>query len=301
MSLRKFAIVTAATAALFSSQLLACPKCEAISDSAPAVLFEDVTALSHPITTTSAEAQKYFNQGLTLTYAFNHDEAIRSFKEAAKLDPNCAMAWWGVALALGPNYNFDVTPEGEVAAYEAIQKAMKLREKVSPAERDYIDALAVRYTDAKEPDLKKLANAYATAMKSLHMKYPDDMDAATLFADSMMVLRPWRLWTSDGKPEEGTLELVAVLEDVLSKNPNHIGANHLYIHAVEAVYPERALAAADRLPGLSPGSGHIVHMPSHIYHRRGDYNSSAMTNEAAIIADDAYFASRPRTGAYAMM
>lgn len=301
--LKKLALVSAASVALLTGGYLrACPNCEAISAAAPAVLFQDVTALNRPITTASLEAQKYFDQGLTLVYAFNHDEAIRSFKKAAELDPNCAMAWWGVALALGPNYNMDVTPETELAAYQALQKAVKLKDKVSQIERDYIDALAVRYTDAKDPDLKQLARNYADAMRKLSEKYPDDTDAATLYADSMMLLRPWKLWKRDGTPEEGTATIVATLEEVMRRDPDHLGANHLYIHAVEASpNPEKALPSADRLPLLSPGSGHVVHMPSHIYIRVGDYNSAATSNEAAIKVDDEYFTTRPRDGAYRML
>lgn len=298
--LKRLALVAAASAALFAGGYAqACPNCEAVTAAAPAVLFQDVTALHRPITTTSAEGQKYFDQGLTLVYAFNHDEAIRSFKKAAELDPDCAMAWWGVALAMGPNYNMDVTPETEVACYEAIQKAVKLKDKVSPVERDYIDALASRYSNAKDADLKQLARTYAESMKRLSEKYPDDMDAATLYADSMMLLRPWKLWKPDGTPEEGTPTIVATLEEVMRRDPDHLGANHLYIHAVEAsLNPEKALPSADRLPLISPGSGHVVHMPSHIYIRVGDYNSAATSNEAAIKVDDEYFATRPRDGAY---
>jgi hypothetical protein len=180
MSLKNLVLSTAAAAVLFAGGwALACDKCSKISSDAPAVLFEDVTALHRPITTKSAEAQQYFD----------HDEAIRSFKKAAELDPDCAMAWWGVALALGPNYNIDVTPETELAAFQAIQKAIKLKGKVSQPERDYIDTLATRFTDAKDPDLKKLARDYATAAGKLSQKYPDDTDAATLHAESMMLLR----------------------------------------------------------------------------------------------------------------
>lgn len=303
MNLKCALLLTAAWSAIPAATLTyGCPKCEAVSDAAPAALFADVTALHHPISTSNPLAQQYFDQGLTLVFAFNHDEAIRSFKKAAELDPNCAMAWWGVALALGPNYNIDVTPETELAAFEAIQKALNLRQHVSPRERDYIDSLAVRYTAEKDGDLKALAVRYVESMKALSAKYPDDTDAATMYAESLMLLRPWRLWDVDGTAAEGTKELVAVLEDVLRRDPDHVGANHLYIHAVEASpQPEKALPSADRLPGLSPGSGHLVHMPSHIYQRVGDYNASATTNEAAIAVDDEYFQSRPRNGMYRMM
>lgn len=300
---KKLALSSAAAAALLAGGWsYACDNCEKISSAAPAVILPQVTATQHRITTSNPLAQQFFDQGLTLIYAFNHDEAIRSFKKAAELDPDCAMAWWGVALGLGPNYNMDVTPETELAAFQAIQKAVGLKEKVSQPERDYIDALAARFTDAKEPDLKKLARDYAAAMKALSAKYPDDADAATLYADALMCLRPWKLWALDGTPAEGTPEIVAVLEGVLAREPNHVGANHLYIHAVEASpNPEKALPSADRLGLISPGSGHLVHMPSHIYHRVGDYNRSALVNEQAIRIDDDYFRTRSRDGAYGMM
>lgn len=300
---KKLAISSAALAAIWAGGWSsACDNCEKISAAAPAVILPNVTAVQHPITTANPLAQQFFDQGLTLVYGFNHDEAIRSFKKAAELDPDCAMAWWGVALALGPNYNIDVTPETELAAFQAIQKALKLKEKVSQPERDYIDALAVRYSDAAEPDLKQLARDYATAMRKLHAAYPDDTDAATLYADALMNLRPWKLWNRDGTPAEDTPEIISVLESVLSRDPNHVGANHLYIHAVEASpNPDKALPSADRLGRLSPGSGHLVHMPSHIYFLVGDYNRSALVNEEAIRIDDAYFRTRSRDGAYGMM
>lgn len=303
INLKKLALVTAASTALFvGGAALACPNCQAITDAAPAVLMEGVTALHRPITTKSSEAQKFFDQGLTLIYAFNHEEAIRSFKKVAELDPDCAMAWWGVALGLAPNYNIDADPQAHLAAYEAIQKAVKLKDKASQHERDFIDALATRFSTAPDADQTQLARDLAESFRKLSAKYPDDTDAATLYAASMMLLKPWRLWSIDGTPAEGTLEIVAVLEDVLRRDPNHLGANHLYIHAVEASpNPEKALPSADRLPSLSPNSGHIVHMPSHIYIRTGDYQAAAAGNEQAIKVDDEYFRTRPRTGPYGMM
>jgi len=299
MTLKKLALAAAMFAAPIS---YACDKCEKISAAEPAVLLDNVTALHHPVTTKSPEAQTWFDQGLSLVFAFNHDEAIRSFKKAAEIDPQCAMAWWGVALALGPNYNIDVTPETEVAAYEAIQKAVALKDKVSQVDRDYIDTMAVRFTNAKDPDLKKLAHDYVAAARKLSEKYPDDMDAATMYAESLMLLRPWKLFTPAGEPEPGTNELIAVLEHVLRRDPNHVGANHLYIHAVEnSPNPEKGLPSADRLPLLSPASGHLVHMPSHIYQRVGDYDSAASSNEAAIAVDDEYFKTRSRACTYGML
>jgi hypothetical protein len=171
---------------------------------------------------------------LTLVYGFNHDEAIRSFRRAAELDPNAAMPWWGIALAVGPNYNLDVDPEREKAAFDAIRKAQSLAANATENERAYIEALAKRYSNASKPDFKKLAVDYKNAMREVAKRYPDDMDAATIYAESMMDLRPWNLWTLDGKPAEDTEEIIAVLQSVLQRDPLHVGANHYYIHAVEA-------------------------------------------------------------------
>src|SRR5258706_7885257 len=236
----------------------------------PATIMPGLGNHHHPVSTKNAEAQRFFDQGLTLTYAFNHDEAIRSYKRAGQLDPKLAMAWWGVALALGPNYNVDVDPPREREAYEAIQKALKM--PASATERAYIEALSHRYSNDPKADLHKLSVDYSNAMRELARRYPDDLDAATLFAESAMDLRPWKLWSADHKPAEGTPEIVATLESVLRRDPNHVGALHLYIHAVEASdQPERALQAADILPKGCPGAGHLVHMPAHIYARTGDY------------------------------
>src|SRR6266540_2805137 len=206
----------------------------------------------HPVSTTKPEAQKFFDQGLGFVYAFNHDEAIRSFTRAAKLDPQMAMAYWGIALALGPNINLDVDPDREKAAYEATQKALSLAATAPENERAYIEALSRRYSIDPKADLKKLAVDYKNAMGELVKRYPDDLDAATLYAESAMNLRPWKFWSSDGKPAKGTEEIVATLESVLRRDPNHIGAIHYYIHAVEASsYPERALAYAPKLSSLA--------------------------------------------------
>jgi tetratricopeptide (TPR) repeat protein len=243
----------------------------------------------HPISTSNPEAQRFFNQGLTLVFGFNHEEAVRSFKRAADLDRKAAMALWGVALALGPNINMDVDPEREKAAYDAVRKALALSKGAPPIEQSYIQALAKRYSNDPKADLKALAVEYANAMRELTKRYPDDLDAATLFAESMMDLNPWKLWTKNGKPAAGTLEIVAVLESVLRRKPDHIGANHYYIHAVEASpNPERALPSADRLAALTPGAGHLVHMPGHIYIQLGDYETVARTNQAAAEADRRY-------------
>lgn len=267
---------------------------------------EALSALHHPVSTRSAEAQRHFNDGLTLIYGFNHDEAVRSFEKALRADPKLAMAHWGIAYALGPNYNVDVDPEREKKAFEHISTAAELaqQENVSQAERDYIAAMARRFSGAADPDLKKLARDFVAAAGELSRKYPDDLDAAAIYADAMMCLRPWKLWTKDYQPAEGTEAIVATLESVLKRDPDHIGANHLYIHAVEASkHPERALEAAARLPGLAPELGHLVHMPSHIYARVGDHESAVTTNEAAVEADRAYFQKTPegKQGVYGMM
>ncbi len=191
------------------------------------------------ITTKNPEAQRFFDQGLTLIYAFNHEEATRAFRRAAELDPQAAMAFWGIALALGPRINLDVDPPHEKAAYEAVQKALSLAPGATERERAYIEALAKRYSDDPKADLRKLEVDYAHAMRELSKRYPDDLDAATLYAESLMDLHPWKLWSLDGRPTEGTEEIVAVLESVLRRDPNHIGANHYYIHATEAsTHPE---------------------------------------------------------------
>ena len=258
--------------------------------------------VNHPVSTTNADAQRFFNQGLANIYAFNHEESVRSFKRAAELDPQVAMVYWGIALSLGSNYNLQADAPQLKEAYANIQKALALSVKTSEHERAYIAALAKRYTDNPQADRQKLAVDYKNAMGELVKRYPDDLDAATLYAESMMNLRPWKLWTLDGKPAEGTEEIVAVLESVLQRDPNHTGANHYYIHAVEASpNPDRALPSAARLGKLAPKAGHLVHMPSHIYIRTGDYNEAAQANADAIAADREYIAKRGAQGVYPMM
>src|SRR5579871_6545178 len=208
---------------------------------APATLMEGMGDLHHPIETQSPEAQKFFDQGLTFVYAFNHDEAIRSFKRAAELDPASPMPWWGIAYALGPNINNDVDPDREKAAYDAAQRALTLVEHATPQEKAYVNALVKRYSNDPKADLKALASQYRNAMRDLSVAYPNDLDASVLYAESIMDLHPWQLWTTDGAPADGTIELVTVLENVLKYDPQHIGANHYYVHAVEAsISPERA-------------------------------------------------------------
>jgi tetratricopeptide (TPR) repeat protein len=253
-----------------------------------------------PVTTKSKQAQLFVNQGMNLAWGFNHAEAGRAFREAARLDPRCAMAYWGQALVLGPNINVPMTPEDEPKALELAQKASALKLKASPRERAYIDALAKRYTGNKDDRAKNDA-AFAEAMRDVVRRFPNDLDAATMYAEAMMDLRPWNYWMRDGRPYPGTTDIVSTLERVLAKNPNHPGANHYYIHAVEATKtPERAEAAADRLLKLMPGAGHMVHMPSHIYQRVGRYADAASSNELAAKADEEYITQCRAQGIYPM-
>jgi tetratricopeptide (TPR) repeat protein len=259
-------------------------------------------SLHHPITTSNPEAQRFFDQGLTLVYAFNHDEAARSFRRAAELDPKSPMPWWGLALALGPNYNVDVDPDGEKAAFDAIQKAQSLAAADADSERAYVDALAARYSGDPKPDLKKLARDYSAAMGQLAKRFPDDPDASTIYAESLMDLHPWGLWKLDGTPDVRTLEIIAVLESVLARFPDHVGANHYYIHAVEASpHPAWALPSAKRLETLVPNGGHLVHMPSHIYSRVGEFDAAVKSNEAASAVDVAYIKNTGAQGVYPAM
>ncbi|HEY8560885.1 MAG TPA: alpha/beta fold hydrolase [Pyrinomonadaceae bacterium] len=264
---------------------------------------EGLGNIDHPVSTTNPEAQKFFNQGLAYIYAFNHGESIKAFRRAAELDPNLAMAYWGAALALGSNYNVTADANQLKEAYATLQKAIQLAPKATPLERAYIAALSKRYAaDGAQSDRAKLGEDYRNAMRELVKNYPDDLDAAVLYAESMMNLRPWQLWSLDGKPAENTLEIVAVLEGVLRRDPNHTGANHYYIHAVEASpTPERGLASAARLGWLAPNAGHLVHMPSHIYVRTGDYIQAAKSNADAIDVDRKFIEKNGAQNLYAMM
>jgi len=260
-----------------------------IAQSKPSILMPGLGRHHHAISTKNAEAQRLFDQGLTLVFGFNHEEAARAFQRASELDPQSAMAFWGIALANGPCINLDVDPPHEQAAYEAVQKALSLAPPAPEKERDYIQALANRYSSDPKVDLRKLDANYAVAMRELSKHYPDDLDAATLYAESLMDLHPWKLWSLDGRPTEGTEEIVTVLESVLRRDPNHIGANHYYVHATEASsHPEWALASARRLETLAPAAGHLVHMPAHTYMRMGDYVASAHSNGAGADADRIY-------------
>jgi tetratricopeptide (TPR) repeat protein len=263
-------------------------------------LFDNLGSLHHPITTTSEQAQQYFDQGLRFVYAFNHEEAIRSFEAAAQQDPQAAMPYWGIALALGPNINSAMEKQDEHRAIEMVQKARRLADRATPVEQAYIDALVARYVGRKGIKRKGLDEAYAKAMRSVAKRFSEDADAATLFAEALMDLRPWDLWKPDGRPQPGTEEIVATLEAALAMSPDHPGACHYYLHAVEASSQlERALPCADRLPGLMPGAGHLVHMPAHIYMRLGKYHEAVERNQQAVDIDQQYLAGRNQTGEYA--
>src|SRR5438128_6517402 len=252
-----------------------------------------------PVSTRNRQAQLFMNQGLNLSYAFNHAEAGRAYREAARLDPDLAMAYWGEALALGPNINAPMDPASEPKALEAIQKAVALKAKASPREQALIDALAQRYSGRAE-DRKARDRAYADAMRKVHLQFPDDQDIAMFYVESVMDLRPWGYWTRDGTPYERTAEIVALTEQVIARNPQHPGALHLYIHLMEAYRADKAEAAADRLLTLMPAAGHMVHMPAHIYQRVGRYADAERSNELAIAADEDYISQCQAQGLYPM-
>jgi len=250
-------------------------------------LYDGLGSYSRKVTTDSAEAQRYFDQGLGFLHGFNHRAAIRAFQQAAEIDPECAMAHWGVALACGPHINsMAVPPPAAELAWKELELAEKNAGNASPVEQALIDALAKRYANPQPEDRSGLDRGYADAMRGVWKKYPKDPDVGALFAEAMMNLRPWDQWTPDGNPQPGTDEIIATLDAVLKLNPNHPLANHLYIHAVEASpNPERAMAAADRLRNLQPGLAHNVHMPSHIDIRTGQWLKAVETNAKAVEAD----------------
>lgn len=254
-----------------------------------AVPFDDLGAHRRKVTTTSPEAQAYFDQGLRLLYGFNHDEATRSFARAAALDPECAMCFWGAAITLGPNYNVPMLPERSVMAWDALQKARAVAPRGTAVEQALIGALTSRYKGPEplSPEaMQPYSVAFANAMRRVAAQHPGDMDVQVLFAESLMDVNPWRLWSLDGNPAPGTEEIVTTLERVLATAPDHPGANHYYIHAVEASRrPERALPSAERLASLMPGAGHMVHMPAHIFQRVGRYADASRHNRMAIEAD----------------
>ncbi len=253
-----------------------------------------------PASTQNADAQKFVNQGLNLAYAFNHAEARRAFREAARLDPTLAIAYWGQALVLGPNINAMMEPNEEPHALEMVRKAQSLASTASPREQALIEALATRYSGSAD-QRKANDQAYAAAMRKVHERFPDDLDIATLYVESMMDLRPWGYWMPDGQPHEGTAEIVALVEDVLRRNPQHPGALHLHIHLLEPTpTPERAERSADTLQHLMPAAGHMVHMPSHIYQRVGRYADAIESNKLAIAADEDYITQCRAQGLYPM-
>ena len=270
-----------------------------------AQLFDGLGDFHRTVTTSSPEAQRYFDQGMRLLWAFNHDESTRSFAQAAALDPDCALCWWGVALTVGPNYNFPTmaAPRAKVA-WEALQRAEQAAPKASPVEQALIAALAKRYTGPEPLDpSNEMPNltGYAEAMKATAARFPDDADVATLTAEAMMNINAWKLWTLDGQPAPGTEEIVARLQQVLAQHPDHPGANHYFVHAVEASpHPEQGIAEAEKLRGMMPAAGHLEHMPAHILHRVGRYEDSAEANRKGAAADLAYFAKATPPDYYAM-
>ena len=252
-------------------------------------LFDDFGDLHRDIGSKVPAAQRYFDQGLRMAYGFNHEAAGRSFAEAARLDPTCAMCLWGQALVLGPNINLAMPPEANTPAFEFSRRAAALAVHATPADRALIEALQARYADPAPEDRGPLDKAYAEAMARVVAEFPDDDDAATLYAESLMDLTPWSYWTAQGQQTEYTPRILGELERVLARNPRHIGAMHYYIHATEASpNPERALPHADALAALAPGSGHLVHMPAHAYIRVGRYHDATLTNFAATTADQAF-------------
>lgn len=265
-----------------------------------APLLDGYDVISYPITTKDTLVQHYFNQGLALAYAFNHAEAARSFYYATKLDPDCAMAYFGYAYVLGPNYNAGMEPDNYERAYNAIQKAIKLSANATQKEKEIIEAMSIRYVAVPPEDRSTLDQKYSEALKKLYKKYPDDSEISTLYAESLMNLHPWDLNEKDGTEKPWTIEIVALLEDLIKKHPKHPGAHHFYIHAVEASStPERSNGSAKLFDeGLVSGSGHLLHMPSHTYIRTGDYHKGTLANIAAVKADSSYVTSCHAQGAY---
>ena len=277
----------------------------ALADKAGAPLLKGLGDHSLKISSNVYGVQRYFDQGLVLAFAFNHAESIRSFKAAQKLDPSCAMCFWGEALALGPNINVNsdgkviMAPQNRLAAFKAINTAIALSESVSKKEQAYIAALAKRYDGNPETNREPLDIAYANAMEILSNTYPEDNDAASLFAEALMNTMPWNYWAEDGDPKPDTIKVIDSLESVLEKDPNHPLAIHLYIHAVEASSdPARAERPADRLAKLVPGAGHLVHMPAHIYWRVGRYHDASLANIEAAKVDEEYIAQCNAQGFY---
>ena len=296
-------IVLAATALLGSAAPDPGPGSPAIpaqsrspADTVP--LYTNLGTHHKRISTRVPAAQQYFDQGLRLAYGFNHAEAIRSFRRAAELDSACAMCYWGIALAHGPHVNAPMDSASGVAAYAAVQKALSLKSGATAQERAYIDAVAQRYTAVPPADRARLDTLYSRAMGQVAGAYPDDLDAATLYAEALMDLRPWNYWQPDGTPYAGTDEIVRQLQRVIARNPDHPGACHYYIHAVEAVNPAAAVPCAERLARLMPGEGHMVHMPAHIYIRVGRWNDAVTANQHAIHTDEVFIEGQRPVGVY---
>jgi tetratricopeptide (TPR) repeat protein len=255
----------------------------------PGPLLDGLGDLHHPITTRSEQAQRYFDQGLRLLFAFNHKEAVRSFRSAAQIDPECAMAYWGAAYAFGPHVNRPMDSNDTASAWAALERARTYMPKASAQEQAYITALEKRYQPEHQPERQGLDRAFAGAMRELARTYPDDLDAQVLFAESLMNTMPWDYWTRDRTPKPETDEIMAALRFVMARHPDHPGANHFYIHAVEAgPNPELGLPSADRLRDYAPAAGHLVHMPGHIYVRVGQYADAVLANERAVRADRDY-------------
>ncbi len=277
-------------------------KTESLPDLAPvgANLIEGLGDYSMPVTSKNKDVQRWFDQGLAMTYGFNHDAAERSFLKAAELDPDCAMCWWGAALVLGPHVNAAMDPANNSKAWDRLQRAQKAADDANEKEQAFIKALSARYAENPPEDRRPLDEAYAAAMGNLAAKYPDDLDVVTLHAESMMDLQPWDYYDPSGQPKGHTAEVVTQLESVMQRDPKHAGALHLYVHAVEASPdPAKGVAAADTLRELWPGSGHLVHMPAHIYARVGRFHDAVIANQKAIAADDAYLAiCQPAPGVY---
>lgn len=287
--------VAAAVAGMAAGRLLnaeppaATPTAEPVMPAIGATLFDGLGDYSFPITTSHPEVQRWFDQGFALTYGFNHDAAERSFLRAAELDPECAMCWWGAALVVGPHVNAGMEPDQADPAWTRVQRAVALAPKASAREQAFIQALTARYAESPPEDRRPLDEAWAEATGRLVELLPDDLDAATFHAEALMNLQPWDYYDENLQPKGNTARFVSVLESVIARDPDHPGALHLYIHAVEAsTQPERAVAAADRLRTLIPASGHLVHMPAHIYARVGRWHDAVIANQRAIEADDAY-------------
>jgi tetratricopeptide (TPR) repeat protein len=263
-------------------------------------LYDNLGSMHYPVTTRSADAQRYFDQGLRLTYAFNHAEAIRAYREASRLDPSCAMCYWGEAYAYGPNINMPMDSASEAAAQAAIAKAQEQRANATDREQALIAALATRYDTSTTASRAHLDSAYALAMRQVADSYPDDVNVQTLYADALMNLSPWSYWDGE-RPRPATTDILTRLEGAIARDSNHPGACHLYIHAVEAAHPDRAIPCAERLAALMPGAGHLVHMPAHIYIRTGRWAEAITANEHAIHTDETYIADARPESLYPML